>query len=120
MMGMVDAHHAGVAFSEPGTYDDLVNVTTGLADKLLSGSDAGERAELPRIEHAEPGWQRRLQLLLGRIRAEFGDKPWDVEWADDGTSCWLLQVRPVTAPTLRNETMTLANHAEILPPCHPT
>jgi pyruvate,water dikinase len=116
IMGLVDAEHAGVSFSEPGTYDDVVNVTEGLADKLLGGTDAGERIELPRIEQAESGWRRRLQLLLRRLRAEFGDTPWDVEWADDGTTCWLLQIRPVTAPTLRNETMTLANHAEILPP----
>ncbi len=115
VMGLIDADHAGVAFSEPGTYDDLVNVTTGLADKLLSGAERGERVELPRIERAEEGWQRRLQRLLRNVRAEFGDAAWDVEWADDGTTCWLLQIRPVTAPTVRNETMTLANHAEILP-----
>ena len=40
---------------------------------------------------------------------------WDVEWADDGSACWLVQIRPLLRPTVRNETLTLANHAEILP-----
>lgn len=115
VMAMVDARHAGVAFLEPGTYDDIVNVTDGLADKMLGGAETGDRVLLPRVEAADAGWPRRLQDLLADVRREFGDRPWDVEWADDGSACRLLQIRPVTAPPLRNETMTLANHAEILP-----
>ena len=115
VMAMVPAEHAGVVFSEPGTYDDLVNVTTGLGDKLVGGEEAGERLELPRIEPAPRGWRRRLQRLVGAVRAELGDEAWDIEWADDGATCWLLQVRAITAPPRRDETLTLANHAEILP-----
>ena len=115
VMELVSAHHAGVAFSEPGTYDDIVNVTEGLADQLVGGNRAGDRIELPRLEHATAGWPERLRRLLDDVRTEFGDSAWDVEWADDGTTCWLVQVRPITAPTVRNETLTSANHAEILP-----
>lgn len=115
VMEMVRAAHSGVAFSEPGTYDDIVNVTTGTADRLVSGDQPGERIELPRLERAEPGWPERLRGLLADVRDEFGDAPWDVEWADDGVRCWLVQIRPITAPIVRNETLTAANHAEILP-----
>ncbi len=41
IMDMVDARHAGVAFSEPGWYDDLVNVTTGTAEHLVAGDEPG-------------------------------------------------------------------------------
>jgi pyruvate,water dikinase len=116
VMAMVAAHHAGVAFSEPGRYDDLVNATTGTADGLVSGQVVGDRRELPRLERAEAGWPRRLQRLLSDVRRTFGDRPWDIEWADDGTVCWLLQIRPITAAPMHNETLTAANHAEILPP----
>ncbi|MEM8923852.1 MAG: PEP-utilizing enzyme [Actinomycetota bacterium] len=116
VMAMVEAERAGVAFSEPGTYDDVVNVVDGLADGLVSGTEAGGRVEVTRLGRADDGWERRLQSLLRSVRTEFGDRPWDVEWADDGRVCWLVQIRPITAPTVRNETLTAANHAEILPP----
>ncbi len=115
VMEMVDARHAGVAFTEPGTYDDVANVTEGLADRLVSGSVEGSRVLVPRLEAAPDGWQQRLRSLLARVRSEFGDSPWDIEWADDGNTCWLVQIRPITRPTLRNEILTAANHAEILP-----
>lgn len=116
VMNMVQAHHAGVAFSEPGTYDDVVNVVAGTAETLVAGDIAGDRRLLPRLERAESGWPRRLQRLLRQIRRRFGDQPWDVEWADDGAVCWLIQLRRITRPTRRNEAFTIANHAEILPP----
>ncbi|MEL6981943.1 MAG: PEP-utilizing enzyme, partial [Actinomycetota bacterium] len=116
IMAMVDARLAGVAFSEPETYDDVVNVATGTAERLVSGEESGQRLELDRLGRPSPGWQGRLQRLLRSVRSEFGDRAWDVEWADDGRVCWLVQLRPITAPTLRNETLTAANHAEILPP----
>jgi len=116
VMAMVEARHAGVAFSEPGTYDDVVNVTAGTAESLVAGAVEGERRLLPRLERAEPGWPRRLQRLLRRVRRLLGDQAWDVEWADDGRTCWLVQVRAITRPTRRDEVLTIANHAEILPP----
>ncbi len=116
VMAMVEARHAGVAFSEPGTYDDMVNVVANTAEGLVAGEVEGERRLLARLERAEEGWPRRLQTLLRRIRRHAGDRPWDVEWADDGYRCWLIQMRPVTRPTRRDEALTIANHAEILPP----
>ena len=121
VMQMVPAVVAGVAFSEAGWQDDLVEWVDGLADGLVGGSSQGQLTELPRLlgrEHtdgSQPGWQQRLAALLRDVRSVFGDEHWDIEWADDGSTCWLVQIRPVTASPLRNERFTIANHREILP-----
>ncbi len=115
VMAMVDAKRAGVVFSEPETFDDLVNVIEGTAEALVGGEEAGERLVLPRAEAAEEHWQNRLRRMLDDVRATFGDEPWDIEWADDGAECWLVQLRPITTPIRRDELLTIANHAEILP-----
>ncbi|MEM9035627.1 MAG: PEP-utilizing enzyme [Actinomycetota bacterium] len=121
VMHLVDARHAGVAFTEPGWEDDVVNVTEGLADRLVGGEDPGLRVALPRLRRFESAngdresWQQRLAELLREVRRHFGDRSWDVEWADDGDTCWLVQLRPITRPLVRDEAFTIANHKEILP-----
>lgn len=120
IMAMVDARHAGVAVTETSHEDDLVNVTEGLGDRLVSGLVAGETLHLPKLrafeKPTETGFAGRLQRLLRDVRRVFGSRNWDVEFADDGRQCWLLQVRPLTRPVIRNEWFTYANHREILPP----
>jgi len=89
----------------------------------VAGADAGASYTLPKLRAWEqptsagdsPAWARRLQALLRDVRGVFGARDWDVEWADDGDRCWLLQVRLVTRPTVHDETFTIANHKEILP-----
>lgn len=120
VMPMVDAVRAGVAFSEPGWLNDVVNVVSGQGEQLVSGAEPGDRIELQRLgawEQSAEGepWLERLQVLLRDLRSWAGDEAWDIEWADDGVDCWLLQIRPVTAPIARDEIFTLANHREILP-----
>lgn len=123
VMAMVDARVAGVAFSECEYEDDLVNYTSGTADALVSGAVAGASLLIPKLRWWErdagggslPDWARRLQRLLKGVRRVFGAADWDVEWADDGVCCRLLQLRPVTRPSRRNETFTTANFKEILP-----
>lgn len=121
VMEQVGAVTSGVAFTEQQFEDDLVNVTTGLADRLVGGQEAGERLALSKLRRWErpssslPAWARRLSRLLVGVRRVFGDADWDIEWADDGTTCWLVQVRPITAAPQRNEAFTVANHKEILP-----
>ncbi|MBK8977839.1 MAG: hypothetical protein IPM29_18175 [Planctomycetes bacterium] len=117
---MVAARHAGVAFTEADFEDDLVEWVDGTADGLVAGRRAGVRCELPKLEPlerptaAEP-FLARLQRLLRAVRRVFGPGDHDVEWADDGRRCWLLQCRPVTASPGRDELFTVANHKEILP-----
>jgi pyruvate,water dikinase len=121
VMQMVPATVAGVAFSEAGWQDDLVEWVDGLADGLVSGARQGELIQLPRLVGGErvdaqgPAWHGRLTALLRDVRKVFGDRRWDIEWADDGDTCWLLQIRPITVSPLRNEVFTIANHREILP-----
>ena len=127
IMRQVDALHAGVAFTEREHEDDLVNVVNGTAEDLLSGKVNGQTVEIPRCRRGEPTdallppWAQRLQRVLQIVRDlarvnRWGSGDWDVEWADDGSVCWVVQLRPVTRPTVRNEWFTLANHREILPP----
>lgn len=118
VMRMVAATRAGVAFTQRDHEDDLVDHVAGLADAMVAGRDAGERTSLPKLrplERGPRGWQGRLQRLLRDVRRELGEHDWDIEWADDGRTCWLVQVRPITAPVFRDEALTLANHREILP-----
>ncbi|MFP5310376.1 MAG: PEP-utilizing enzyme [Actinomycetes bacterium] len=122
VQAMVPAVRAGVAFTERDHEDDLVDHVDGLAEDLVAGREAGERERLPRLaplERGVGGWRGRLQVLLRDVRRvvgpAVGDGDWDVEWADDGRTCWLVQVRPVTVPPLRDAVLTLANHREILP-----
>lgn len=123
ILEMVEATHAGVAFTERDYQDDRVNYTTGTAEALVAGADAGHALTVPALAPWETdAWQPpgapfapRLQHLLRDVRQLVGPGDWDVEWADDGTRCWLLQVRRVTRPVRRNEAFTLANHKEILP-----
>jgi phosphoenolpyruvate synthase/pyruvate phosphate dikinase len=123
VMEMVDALHAGVAFTETDYEDNLVNFTTGTAENLVAGKVEGESLLIPKLNWYEtaieseqlPDWAIRLQRLLKQVRRTFGRKNWDIEWADDGTTCWLIQLRPITKPTRRNDAFTIANHKEILP-----
>ncbi len=132
VMAMVDAERAGVVFTEQQFEDDIVEVVDGLADSLVSGHEAGTRRTVPKLRRFErhgrlgalrasgesPGpepWLTRLTELLRSVRETFGERDWDIEWADDGERCWLVQIRPITAAPRRDETFTIANHKEILP-----
>lgn len=121
VMEQVAAVTSGVVFTQQQYEDDMVNVTTGLADRLVSGQEAGESRLLPKLRRWErpdrslEPWAARLSRLLVDVRRVFGHADWDIEWADDGTTCWLVQVRAVTASPIRNEAFTVANHKEILP-----
>ncbi len=123
VMQMVDAQVAGVAFTERDYEDDLVNYTSGTAQHLVAGAIEGDAIQLPKLAPGQrrvapslpAPWAARLQRLLRHVRQRFGDRDWDVEWADDGSTCWLVQIRPVTRRTRRNEAFTIANFKEILP-----
>ena len=131
VMRMVDAVHAGVAGLQEDFEDDLVEAVEGTAEGLVGGTATDVRRLLvPRLRHSWerahrgsdhwrtplPPWAMRLARLLRGVRRVVRAGDWDVEWADDGRVCWLLQVRRLSRPVRRDETYTLANHKEILPP----
>ncbi len=123
VMEMVDAKYAGVAFTETDYEDDLVNYTTGLAADMLAGKAEANTLEIPKVQMLEPltydhhhlGFVPRLQNLLRSVRSALGKGNWDVEWADDGEKIWVLQARPITAPTIRNESFVYGPIKEALP-----
>lgn len=123
VMRMIDAKYSGVAFTELDYEDDLVNYTEGLADELLAGHKEGASLEIPKLQSLEfpsesynnLSFAPRLQMILRSIRIALGKGNWDVEWADDGVKTWIIQVRPITAPTVRNEVFTYAPLKEGLP-----
>ena len=127
IMEMVEAKYSGVAFTESEYEDDQINWTEGIASKLVSGEITGKQITIPKLKSYDffvknstnvkgLPFYNRLQILLKEIRRIFGEKEWDIEWADDGKICWLLQVRPITRKLIRNDLFDLSNHKEILPP----
>ena len=127
LMEMVPSNYSGVAFTESEHEDDWVNWTRGFGSKLVSGEVPGEIISIPKLKKWDilktknPNLKNiefytRLQALLKNVRTVFGEKEWDIEWADDGIKCWLLQIRPITRPLTRNDWFGLCNHKEILPP----
>lgn len=119
VMPMIRARHAGVAFLEPEFLDALVEFVPGVADRLLGGEVEGESIEVSRFGDGPQryGFEPRLARLFAQVIDLFSlPKPgWDIEWADDGRRCWLLQIRPITRAPKRNEWLTYANIREILP-----
>jgi phosphohistidine swiveling domain-containing protein len=123
VMQMVDAKYSGVAFTELDYEDDLVNYTDGLAAEMLAGHKEGTAVEIPKLQpvefpsgaHSNLAFFPRLQMLLRGVRMALGRGNWDVEWADDGERTWIIQVRPITAPTVRNEVFSFSHLKEGLP-----
>ena len=123
LLEMVESLRAGAAYTEAEFEDDLARWTRGTGERLQAGLTAGETLEMPKLRPAEPSalskeaplFAERLQNLLREIRHVFGPHDWEIEWADDGRTCWLLQIRPINWPPRRNETFTLAGHRERLP-----
>ncbi len=103
----VDAAWSGVAFSlDPLSLscDDLViEWTTGLGDKLVSGEVDPEKVKLARTHpHLPADLPPTLATHLGELHARVLTLekalscPVDVEWCATETALWILQVRPIT------------------------
>jgi pyruvate,water dikinase len=105
---MVQARHAGVAFSrDPVTYQPevVVEAVEGRADGLLGGVRTPTRAALDastlevlfleQRDPVPPDILRDAAQLARECERHFG-APVDVEWAHDGEQMWLVQARPLT------------------------
>lgn len=109
---LVEAAEAGVAFFDGFHYERTI--AAGSNESLTSGQARGEvaRGHLARGE-AWSAWLARVYEVFGR-EARGGTGAIDVEFARDEAGYVLLQVRPALFPVARNETLSLANHKEIL------
>ncbi len=105
---LVKAEEAGVAFFD-GFYWERTTAPGG-NEGLTSGLARGEvvRGHLAR----DDPWSRWLTAVHRPFRKE--SPRIDVEFARDAQGWILLQVRPALFPVVRNETLSLANHKEIL------
>lgn len=108
LMSMVEPQFAGVALVARGFEDDWINYVSGNGDGLSRGTVTGMAMSLPRIyrgeqAHAKLPFAQRLQQLLRRVRQVFGNQQWEVEWADDGETCWLIEIRPLLHAPRRND-----------------
>lgn len=114
----------GIAYTQQAYEDDLILFQSN--DKLdqayrlvIESEDACETLLLPKLrgwerqsalKQATPvEWSARLQELLREVRRWVGQQKhtdWKIEWADDGSKCWLLWMEPIkTPPPSRHETL---------------
>ncbi len=105
---LIAAEAAGVAFFD-GFYWERT-LAAGGNEELTSGQARGEvtRGHLAR----QDPWSEWLVAVHRPFRREAPRI--DVELARGGAGWVLLQVRPALFPIARNETLSLANHREIL------
>jgi phosphohistidine swiveling domain-containing protein len=108
LMSMVEPQFAGMALVVRGFEDDWINYVAGVGDGLAHGAVTGMAMRLPRIyrweqANAKLPFAQRLQQLLRQVRQVFGDHQWEIEWADDGERCWLMEIRPVLHAPRRND-----------------
>lgn len=123
LLEMVEALYAGVAFTEHEYEDDACRWTRGTGERLVAGREPGEYIELAKLQVRDPlvepapapGFALRLQILLRDVRRVFGQHDWEIEWADDGRNCWLLQIRPMVRALGRNETFSAGYLRSFLP-----
>ncbi|MBK9123109.1 MAG: hypothetical protein IPM16_08285 [Chloroflexi bacterium] len=96
----------GQAWTSAGIGRDLVAIATGSRyhETALERLFGWER--VPNPPDLEP-ILARVQALLRDVRRWLGGEHWHVEWADDGTKCWLLSVHPCESGRSRAATMTL-------------
>jgi phosphohistidine swiveling domain-containing protein len=112
---MVPARCAGVAFTAEPLHGDrtrmVINAAPGLGVAVVSGIVQPEQytlAKTPDLRLLEarllhpngppllpPEVVLQLGVLCQRLEALCGS-PQDVEWAWDGTVCWIVQSRPIT------------------------
>ena len=92
VMAMVAVQTDGTATSNQDRSDDEMIVTGDMQDRagnpLLLPRHRAFRSSSPDL----PPFARRLQKLLAGVRRTFGRGDYEIEWADDGQICWLLQI----------------------------
>jgi pyruvate,water dikinase len=108
---LVAAEEAGVAFFD-GFYYERTQATAS-NEGLTSGQARGDvrRGHLARGDPWSD-WLASVYAVFGS--GPRGDARLDLEFARDAAGYVLLQVRPALFPVVRNPTLSLANHKEVL------
>ncbi|MBF4615496.1 dCTP deaminase domain-containing protein [Curtobacterium sp. VKM Ac-1376] len=91
---MITPARAGVAFSSELGQRVEISYVDGLGDALMAGTATGTTITVEGAD-APDGLDAVTAFVRGIARVEGHDV--DVEWAEDDTGCWIVQVRPVTA-----------------------
>jgi pyruvate,water dikinase len=108
IMELVQAQRAGVVFTvDPaGSTSDLrIEAVEGLGEQLVSGEVTPEAYVLPRSPahrpSVDPVLDEAVEAALD-LESRFGD-PQDVEWAHDGDKLYIVQTRPITTVSVRDD-----------------
>lgn len=135
---MVHPTKSGVIFTADPVHHRtdqwMINVTTGLAEELLAGTETGEQILLSRngsiLQKGTLLSDQEIEELFIRAReiSEQFQRPMDLEWAlDEGGTLFWLQARPITALKsvhlneldgglfCKDEIFTRANIGEMMP-----
>jgi phosphohistidine swiveling domain-containing protein len=108
IMELVEAERAGVVFTvnPAGSSNDLrIEAVDGLGEQLVSGEVTPEAYALPRSPAQRPSLDPVLDEAVDAaldLERRFGD-PQDVEWAHDGSKLFIVQTRPITTATARDD-----------------
>jgi phosphohistidine swiveling domain-containing protein len=108
IMELVEAERAGVVFTvnPAGSSNDLrLEAVDGLGEQLVSGEVTPEAYVLPRSSARRPSLGPVLDEAVEAaldLERRFG-APQDVEWAHDGRTLYIVQTRPITTVSMREE-----------------
>jgi pyruvate,water dikinase len=108
IMELVEAERAGVVFTvnPAGSSNDLrIEAVEGLGEQLVSGEVTPEAYVLPRSPAHRPALDPVLDEAVDAaldLERRFGD-PQDVEWAHDGSKLYIVQTRPITTVSVRDD-----------------
>ena len=108
IMELVEAERAGVVFTvnPAGSSNDLrIEAVDGLGEQLVSGEVTPEAYVLPRSSAHRPSVDPVLDEAVDAaldLERRFG-APQDVEWAHDGRMLYIVQTRPITTVSERDD-----------------
>jgi pyruvate,water dikinase len=108
IMELVEAERAGVVFTinPAGSSNDLrIEAVQGLGEQLVSGEVTPEAYVLARSSAHRPSIDPVLDEAVEAaldLENRFGH-PQDVEWAHDGNKLFIVQTRPITTVSARDD-----------------
>jgi len=92
VMEMVVIQTAGQALSMFDSEEDLVRLSSGADGAKVDNLTLARLRPFQRTSREMAPYAHRLQKLLRGVRRSFGRGDWNVDWADDGEICWVLQI----------------------------